>query len=93
MNRDVYIVLIVNSWIVFNLTEGWLSHSLSLDKVHSIQEEGQVFKMPKSANGNNLTRPNRHSGGKRKRFSTQCKLLVFMVLLFPKYRENNLIRY
>ena len=35
MNRDVYIILTVNSWIVFNLTGGWLSHSLSLDKVHS----------------------------------------------------------
>ena len=35
MNRDVYIILTVNSWIVFNLTGGWLPHSLSLDKVHS----------------------------------------------------------
>ena len=36
MNRDVYIILTVNSWIVFNLTGGWLSHSFpEMDKVHS----------------------------------------------------------
>ena len=40
MNRDMYIVLIFNSWIFLTLTGEWLSHSLSLDNVHSIRNPG-----------------------------------------------------